>query len=87
MRIAAAAQMVAIGLSTGEIAIHRLWPAKAGSEPRRTISLADWGYEPEATGSVADLHWSPDNRVLAVRPPPGCQAWPVASATACLAIP
>lgn len=61
-----AAQLVAVGLGTGEVAIHRLWPAKAGTEALRVISLADWGYEPEATGSVADLHWSPDNRVLAV---------------------
>ena len=67
MRIGAAAQLVALGLSSGEVAIHRLWQGgKAGTEPLRILSLADWGYEPEATGSVADLQWSPDNRVLAV---------------------
>ena len=69
MRIAAHAQLIAVGLSSGEIAIHRLWPDAGGTEHLRIISLADWGYEPEATGSVADLHWSPDNRVLAVRTP------------------
>ncbi|KAK9798509.1 hypothetical protein WJX73_005261 [Symbiochloris irregularis] len=67
VRIGAKAQLVALGLSSGEVAIHRLWPSsKAGTDPIRILSLADWGYEPEATGSVADLQWSPDDRVLAV---------------------
>lgn len=63
----ARAQLVAVGLATGEVALYRLWAAKA-SDPLRVISLADWGYEPEATGSVADLQWAPDNRAIAVRP-------------------
>ena len=57
---------MAVGLATGDVALYRLWAAKA-SDPLRVISLADWGYEPEATGSVADLQWAPDNRALAVR--------------------
>lgn len=66
-RAGARAQLVAVGLATGEVALYRLWAAKA-SDPLRVISLADWGYEPEATGSVADLQWAPDNRAIAVRP-------------------
>jgi len=54
----ARAQLVAVGLATGEVALYRLWAAKAG-DPLRVISLADWGYEPEATGSVADLQCAP----------------------------
>ena len=46
--------------------MYRLWPTKAESEPLHVIGLGEWGYEPEVTGSVADLHWSPDERVLAV---------------------
>lgn len=62
----ALAQLLAVGLSSGEVALYKLWATKGG-EPLRIISLADWGYEPEVTGSVADLQWSPDNRALAVR--------------------
>lgn len=61
------AQLLAVGLYSGEVALYRLWGAK-GSEPLRIISLADWGFEPEVTGSVADLQWSADNRALAVKP-------------------
>lgn len=62
----ALAQLLAVGLNSGEVALYKLWATKGG-EPLRIISLADWGYEPEVTGSVADLQWSPDNRALAVR--------------------
>lgn len=48
--------------------MYRLWPTKAEGEPLHVIGLGEWGYEPEVTGSVADLHWSPDERVLAVSP-------------------
>ena len=68
IRIASTAELVAVGLHTGEVAVYRLWPAKADAEPLHVIGLGEWGYEPEVTGSVADLHWSPDERVLAVRP-------------------
>ena len=61
----ALAQLLAVGLNSGEVALYKLWATKTG-EPLRLISLADWGYEPEVTGSVADLQWSPDNRALAV---------------------
>lgn len=59
------AQLLAVGLSNGEVALYKLWNAKGG-EPVRIISLADWGFEPETTGSVAELQWSPDNRAIAV---------------------
>lgn len=65
MRLSATAQLAALGLCTGEVALHRLW-GSPGMEPLRTISLAEWGYEPEAVGSVADLQWAPDGRALAV---------------------
>jgi len=73
-RISAAAQLVGLGLASGEVALYRLW-GSVGMEPLRTISLGDWGYEPEVTGSVSDLQWSPDGRALAVNlfallPPP-----------------
>lgn len=61
------AQLVAVGLSTGEVALYRLW-GDLGSDPLRTISLREWGHEPEMTGSVSDLQWSPDSRALAVSP-------------------
>ena len=63
--ISPTAQLVAVGLGSGEVALHRLWGGP-GSEPLRTISLREWGYEPETTGSVSDLQWSPDSRALAV---------------------
>ena len=74
-RIGSAAQMVAVGLTSGDIALYRLWgPATPGGskppDPLRVMSLADWGHGPESTGSVADLQWSPDSRALAVRPWP-----------------
>ena len=59
-------QLLAVGLSNGEVALYKLWNVKGG-EPVRIISLADWGFEPETSGSVADLQWSPDNRAIAVR--------------------
>ena len=59
------AQLLAVGLSNGEVALYKLWNVKGG-EPVRIISLADWGFEPETTGSVAELQWSPDNRAIAV---------------------
>lgn len=59
------AQLLAVGLSSGEVALYKLWNIKGG-EPVRIISLADWGFEPETTGSVAELQWSPDNRAIAV---------------------
>ena len=65
VRMSAAAQLVALGLGSGEVALYRLW-GTMGMEPLRLISLADWGYESEVTGSVADLQWSPDSRALAV---------------------
>ncbi|KAK9831279.1 hypothetical protein WJX74_010194 [Apatococcus lobatus] len=70
-RIGSAAQMVAVGLTSGDIALYRLWgPATPGGskppDPLRVMSLADWGHGPESTGSVADLQWSPDSRALAV---------------------
>ncbi|KAK9828450.1 hypothetical protein WJX72_000056 [[Myrmecia] bisecta] len=64
-RIAPTAQLVALGLVSGEVALYRLWGAKGG-DPLRVMSLADWGYGSESTGSVADLQWSPDNCALAV---------------------
>lgn len=63
--ISPTAQLVAVGLSTGEVALYRLW-GDLGTDPLRTISLREWGYEPEMTGSVSDLQWSPDSRALAV---------------------
>jgi hypothetical protein len=67
----AAAQLLAVGLHSGEVALYRLWGGGGGGgkggEPLRIISLADWGFEPEVTGSVADLQWAPDNRALAAR--------------------
>ena len=63
--ISPAAQLVAVGLGSGEVALHRLWGGP-GTEPLRIISLREWGYEPEMTGSVSDLQWSPDSRALAV---------------------
>ena len=72
IRIASTAELVAVGLHSGEVAVYRLWPAKADAEPLHVIGLGEWGYEPEVTGSVADLHWSPDERVLAVRPCTAC---------------
>ena len=63
--ISPAAQLVAVGLGSGEVALYRLWGGP-GTEPLRTISLREWGYEPEMTGSVAELQWSPDSRALAV---------------------
>ena len=58
-------KLLAVGLGSGEVALHRLW-AGPGTEPLRAISLREWGYEPEMTGSVSDLQWSPDSRALAV---------------------
>lgn len=66
VRMSAAAQLVALGLGSGEVALHRLWGTHS-MEPLRLISLSEWGYEAEVTGSVADLQWSPDSRALAVR--------------------
>ena len=63
--ISPAAQLVAVGLGTGEVALYRLWGAP-GTDPLRIISLREWGHESETTGSVADLQWSPDSRALAV---------------------
>lgn len=63
--ISPAAQLVALGLGSGEVALYRLWGAQ-GMEPLRTISLREWGYESEVTGSVSDLQWSPDSRALGV---------------------
>ncbi|KAK9863715.1 hypothetical protein WJX84_007822 [Apatococcus fuscideae] len=76
-RIGSAAQVVAVGLTSGDIALYRLWgPATPGGskppEPLRVMSLADWGHGPESTGSVADLQWSPDSRALAVSTCGGC---------------
>ena len=65
VRISATAQLVALGLGTGEVALYRLWETH-GMEPLRLISLTEWGYESEVTGSVADMQWSPDSRALAV---------------------
>eukprot|EP00891_Asterochloris_glomerata_P001441 jgi/Astpho2/1441/e_gw1.00025.4.1_t len=67
--LAPAAQLVAVGLSTGEVALYKLQASFADGikeAPVRVVSLLDWGHGPEATGSVADLKWSPDNRALAV---------------------
>jgi hypothetical protein len=57
--------MVAVGLTSGEVVLYRLF-GTSQDIPLRVISLADWGYEQEVTGSVADIAWSPDNRALAV---------------------
>ena len=67
VRVSRAAQLVALGLASGEVALYGLW-ASQGAEPVRIISLGHWGYEPETTGSVADIQWSPDSRALAVSP-------------------
>lgn len=72
--LAPAAQLVAVGLSTGEVALYKLQGSQRArfsadgikEAPVRVVSLLDWGHGPEATGSVADLKWSPDNRALAV---------------------
>lgn len=58
--------MVAVGAGTGEIHLYRVW-AVSSTEPLRTISLREWGYDSELTGSVSELQWSPDSRALAVR--------------------
>lgn len=69
------AQLVAVGLTSGEVALYKLYGHKGGrfsidgsqaEAPVRVVSLLDWGYGPEATGSVAELKWSPDNRAFAV---------------------
>ena len=65
IRISSNAQLVAVGLGSGEVALHRLWAVKS-QEPLRVITLKEWGYDSEVTGSVADLKWSPDSRALAV---------------------
>ena len=71
------AQLIAVGLTNGEVALYKLYGHKGGrfsidgsqaEGPVRVVSLVDWGYGPEATGSVADLKWSPDNRAFAVSP-------------------
>ena len=71
------AQLIAVGLTSGEVALYKLYGHKGGrfsidgsqaEGPVRVVSLVDWGYGPEATGSVADLKWSPDNRAFAVSP-------------------
>eukprot|EP00884_Botryococcus_braunii_P016462 jgi/Botrbrau1/349/Bobra.110_2s0008.1 len=61
-RFGPGAQMLALGLVSGEVALYRI----GKSAPVRMISLAEWGYEPETTGSVSDIAWSPDDRALAV---------------------
>ena len=79
LSIAPDAQLIAVGLSTGEVALYKLYGHKGGrfsidgshaEGPVRVISLLDWGYGPETTGSVAELKWSPDNRAFAVSPSP-----------------
>lgn len=69
------AQLMAVGLTNGEVALYKLYGHKGGrfsidgsqaEGPVRVVSLVDWGYGPEATGSVAELKWSPDNRAFAV---------------------
>ena len=69
------AQLVVVGLTSGEVALYKLYGHKGGrfsidgsqaEAPVRVVSLLDWGYGPEATGSVAELKWSPDNRAFAV---------------------
>ncbi|KAL0029799.1 hypothetical protein WJX77_000735 [Trebouxia sp. C0004] len=73
--IAPDAQLIAVGLTNGEVALYKLHGHKGGrfsidgsqaEGPVRVVSLVDWGYGPEAIGSVADLKWSPDNRAFAV---------------------
>ena len=73
--IAPDAQLIAVGLTNGEVALYKLYGHKGGrfsidgsqaEGPVRVVSLVAWGYGPEATGSVADLKWSPDNRAFAV---------------------
>lgn len=73
--IAPDAQLIAVGMTNGEVALYKLYGHKGGrfsidgsqaEGPVRTVSLLDWGYGPEATGSVAELKWSPDNRAFAV---------------------
>ena len=73
-----AVQMVAVGLSSGDVALHKLYGMAskgrrstdgAYSEPVRVLSLYDWGYGPEALGPVAALQWAPNNRALAVSSP------------------
>lgn len=75
LNIAPDAQLIAVGLTNGEVALYKLYGHKGGrfsidgsqaEGPVRVVSLVDWGYGPEATGSVADLKWSPDNRAFAV---------------------
>ena len=73
--IAPNAQLIAVGLTSGEVALYKLYGHKGGrlsvdgsqaEGPVRVVSLLDWGYGPEATGSVAHLKWSPDDRAFAV---------------------
>ena len=73
--IAPDAQLIAVGMTNGEVALYKLYGHKGGrfsidgsqaEGPVRVVSLLDWGYGPEATGSVAQLKWSPDNRAFAV---------------------
>lgn len=75
LSIAPDAQLIAVGLTSGEVALYKLYGHKGGrfsidgsqaEGPVRVISLLDWGYGPETTGSVAELKWSPDNRAFAV---------------------
>ena len=81
--IAPDAQLIAVGLTNGEVALYKLYGHKGGrfsidgsqaEGPVRVVSLVDWGYGPEATGSVADLKWSPDNRAFAVSFNCACQS-------------
>lgn len=65
IRLSNKAQLVAVGLGSGEVHLYRLWLIPS-TEPLRTISLKEWGFDSEVTGSVSDLRWTPDSRALAV---------------------
>lgn len=84
LSIAPNAQLIAMGLTSGEVALYKLYGHKGGRSsidgsqaegPVRVISLLDWGYGPETTGSVAELKWSPDNRAFAVSTYCECCSW------------
>lgn len=69
------AQLIAVGLATGDVALHKLygWGRQgrrsndaAYAEPLRVLSMYDWGYGPETLGPASSLQWSPDCRALAV---------------------
>lgn len=72
VRIGAAVQLVAVGLASGNINLHRLHGSATKGrrssellEPVRVLSMHDWGYGPEMLGPVSAMQWAGDDRALA----------------------